>query len=125
MSCCARPQGNDQTQTLFAIMKSMGRLLSIGAIAMAVVNASAQTNVYSINVVGYANIALGLGNNWIGNPFDNTPNTLSTLFSNAAPAGTTISLWNPTLDAFTLASTFDGSSWSSDLTVAPGMGVEL
>jgi hypothetical protein len=106
-------------------MKSMGRLLSIGAIAMAVVNASAQTNVYSLNVVGYANIGFGQGDNWIGNPLDNTPNTLSNLFIGGAPVGTTISLWNSTLDLFTLASTFDGTSWSSDLTLAPGMGVLL
>src|SRR5215471_5335762 len=104
-------------------MKTRYLLIPIGALAMAMVSASAQP-VYSSNVVGYANIVFQQGNNWIGNPFDFAPNTLSSILRDA-PVGTTVSLWSSTLAQFTPASTFDGSSWSVDLTLAPGTGALL
>jgi hypothetical protein len=105
-------------------MKVKCLLLPLGALAAAVLSARAQTNIYSINVVGYANIVFQQGNNWIGNPLDNAPDTLSTVLSNA-PVGTTVSLWNSTVDQFTPSSTFNGSSWSVDVTLAPGTGALL
>ena len=90
---------------------------------MAVVSASAQP-IYSSNTVGYAYVTFQEGNNWIGNPFDYAPNTLSSILRDV-PVGTTISLWSSALDQFTSASTFDGSSWSVDLTLAPGTGALL
>jgi hypothetical protein len=106
-------------------MKVKSLLLSMGALAMVVASATAQTG-YSINTVGYANVAFQANDNWFGNPLDYAPNTLSAIFYGpTTPVGTTISLWDSSLDQFTTTSTWDGSSWSANLTLAPGTGALL
>src|SRR5215204_2096073 len=45
-----------------------------------------QSNTYSVNIVGYVSIYFLPGDNLFGNPLDNTPNNLATLFP-SAPVG--------------------------------------
>jgi hypothetical protein len=91
----------------------------------------AQSNVYSLNVVGYVNVPM-VGNgayNMIANPLNNTGtggNNISNLFSAIAVDGDTIFRWN--VDNFD----FDGvqpsysafsHSWSSTFNLNLGEGV--
>ena len=94
------------------------------AAAMAASNAGAQPSVSSINIVGYVNTVFQPGNNWFGNPLDDTANDLNTIIP-TAPTGTTVSLWNTTANTYTPVSTFTGSAWSMDLTLNPGTGALL
>jgi hypothetical protein len=104
-------------------MKLKQLLLPIGsALAMGAVTAGAQG--WSMNVVGYVNGTFQPGDTWFGNPLDDPPNTLSILIP-TAPTGTTVSLWNSTLNQYTPVSTFTGSGWSTDLTLNPGTGALL
>ena len=108
-------------------MKKLAKILSaIGFIAV-MTAVPTQAQIYSPNTVGYATVTLQPGLNWIGNPLDLTPspNLLSAVIP-TAPDGTTVSLWNSTLDQYTPSSIFTtGIGWSSDLTLNPGTGVLL
>lgn len=74
-------------------------------------------------IVGYVNDILRPGDNLINNPLDNgQSDTLVSLFAAPVPNGTTVALWNPTLMAFTTASTYSGGQWSVNLTLLPGTG---
>ncbi|HTL71703.1 MAG TPA: PEP-CTERM sorting domain-containing protein [bacterium] len=102
-------------------MKHIVRLL---VTAFIVQSASAQ--VYSGNVVGYANHMFVAGNNLFANPLEASANTLSVLFNPATvPDGTIISLWNPTTDSYDTSATLSGGIWSLDLTLNPGTGALL
>jgi len=78
----------------------------------------AQSNVYSLNIVGYVNTTLTNGFNLIANPLDNGTNDLASLFPNAG-FGDTIFQWNGTTF---LSSVFAGA-WSPDFTTKPGGGI--
>lgn len=88
------------------------------ALAAGTVASMAQSNVYSLNIVGYVNVPLAAGFNLIANPLDNGTNTLTSLFPNAGFGDTVYQFAN---GAFT-SSTFFGS-WSPELTTVPGGGV--
>lgn len=82
----------------------------------------AQSNVYSLNVVGYVNVTIPSGYSLIANPLNATDNTVSNLFSTANPLGATVYSWNGsgfvanTLDEF-------GGGWGNPaLSLAPGVG---
>jgi hypothetical protein len=78
------------------------------------------------NVVGYYNYVFSAGNTLFTSQLDNTPNTLTTLFSSSiTPNGTTISLWDPTTQTFNTASTYSSGAWSVDLTLQAGTGYLL
>jgi hypothetical protein len=74
--------------------------------------------------VGYVNFTFEPGDNLFGNPLYNPPHLLSSLIT-SAPTGTTVSLWNSTSRAFTTTSTWNGSTWSDNLTLDPGTGALL
>jgi hypothetical protein len=76
------------------------------------------------NIVGYVNTAFQPGDNWFGNPLSYTNDLLSSIVPNA-PTGTTVSLWNSAGNQFTPSATWNGSAWSTDLTLAPGTGALL
>jgi hypothetical protein len=72
-------------------------LLCAAAVAAGALSAMAQSNVYSLNVVGYVNVPLVGGGafNMIANPLNNTGtggNNISNLFSAVAQDGDTIFL---------------------------------
>ncbi len=76
-------------------------------------------------VVGYVNSTFYAGDNLFGNPLLHAPDDLNSLFGPSTPIGTTVSLWDATLGRFGTSSMWNGSSWSLDLTLAPGTGVLL
>jgi hypothetical protein len=75
--------------------------------------------------VGFVNYRLYSGDNLFVNPLVASDNHLSSLFGAGTPSGTTISVWNPSANAFDVTSTYFGGTWSTDLTLLPGTGARL
>jgi hypothetical protein len=93
-------------------------------------SAAAQTNVYSGNVVGYANLPFQVGDNLFGNPLDyegsnSIPQNFLSLLIPTAPAGTTVSLWDSAANNYMPTATFNSGAWSTNLTLNPGTGALL
>ncbi|MFO1513523.1 MAG: hypothetical protein U1F83_11500 [Verrucomicrobiota bacterium] len=101
--------------------------LTLLVVAFAILSAQAQSNIFSINVVGYVNHGFASGISLFSNPLEgSTNNNLGSLFSAAVvPNGTTISLWNPTTLSFDSTSTFNSGLWSVNFTLNPGTGARL
>ena len=93
-------------------------LLCAAALAAGAVTSMAQSNVYSLNIVGYVNVPLVAGFNLIANPLDNGTNTLDSLFPNAG-FGDTVYQWNGT----TFVSSLFAGAWSPSMTTVPGGGI--
>lgn len=93
-------------------------LVCAAAVAAGTVASMAQSNVYSLNIVGYVNTPLVSGFNLIANPLDNGTNTLDSLFPGAGFGDTVYQFAN---GAFS-SSTFFGN-WSPNLVTTPGGGV--
>lgn len=98
--------------------KSM--LLAAAALTAGLLTASAQSNVYSVNIVGYVNVATTVPNQFalIANPLDNGTNNITSLFP-TAPNGTVIQVWNGI--GFQSAQRSFGN-WSTNLALPPGKG---
>lgn len=94
-------------------------------VSLSLLAKDAPAQVYGGNIVGYDNFFFKAGANLFENPFENSPNTLTNLFNQAVPDGTTISLWNPTLAAFGAISTYLNGAWTVDLMLEPGTGAKL
>ena len=79
-------------------------LLCAAALAAGVATSMAQSNVYSLNVVGYVNTKLtgGFAYNLIANPLNNTNNNITNLFANlpATQDGSSIYRWDATISDF-------------------------
>jgi hypothetical protein len=123
--CC--PSGKLALHTVTHILHKMRTkaLLCCAALAVGIAtSAVAQSNVYSLNIVGYVNTTIGAGANLIANPLDNGTNDLNSLFPGAG-FGDIVYFWNGS--AFQ-SSTYLGS-WSAippattDPVLAPGTGV--
>jgi len=98
----------------------------MAALAAGVASSMAQSNVYSLNVVGYVNYPLhDVGNFYlISNPLDNTTNDLNTIVP-APPDGSTVQLWSTALqDLSPTTPTYVSSShtWVPDVAIATGQG---
>jgi hypothetical protein len=95
------------------------KLLAAAAIiAAGIATSMAQSNVYSLNVVGYVNKSIPANYSLIANPLNGTNNSLSTILA-GAPNFTAVLRWNGTgFDSSTL--TF--GTWSPDFTLNPGEG---
>ncbi len=84
----------------------------------------AQSNVYSLNIVGYVTKTFTGGSpskyTAVANPLNATNNTLNSLINGPqVPFGANFYQWNGT--GYTVA-TYLGDSWDNNLTVAPGGG---
>jgi hypothetical protein len=95
-------------------------LLCAAVLAAGVVSSMAQSNVYSLNVVGYVNVPTkGGGNfNFIANPLNNANNSISNLFAGFAQDGDTVFRWNSTIQDLD-GTTYSYSAFSSSWTPAP------
>jgi hypothetical protein len=60
-------------------------LLSVAAIAASAITAMAQGNVYSLNIVGYANVKIVAGNSFYANPFNHSGNNSASNIFTLAP----------------------------------------
>jgi len=79
-------------------------------IAAGALSAMAQSNVYSVNIVGYANIRIGPANNLLANPFDlDGVNNADKILNHAAISD---GGGNPGLDQF-YVNTYNGVSFTS------------
>jgi hypothetical protein len=98
-------------------------LLCAAALAAGVATSMAQSNVYSLNVVGYVNTPLvGSGAGlfqMVANPLNATNNTIGALIT-AAPDFTTLYKWNGS--GFDTANFFLGSWDNPGFTLNPGEG---
>jgi len=92
-------------------------LLCAAAVAAGALTSMAQSNVYSLNIVGYVNTPMVTGYNLLGNPLDNGTNDLASLFPNASFGDTVYTFVG---GSFQSAVYF--GSWSPDAVLAPGLG---
>jgi len=101
-------------------------LLLTAAVFAAGLGAS-MAQVYSVNAVGYVNLALPAGYSMICNPLQQTNDNLSTVIP-VAPDGTQVVTWDsrpsPTGQHFNNASVFDGdvNQWFPNGTLPVGQG---
>jgi len=86
----------------------------------------AQSNVYSLNVVGYVNVTVPPGYSIIGNPLNAGNNSVSNLFKTAtesgAALGATVYTWSGTGFVPNANDQFDGTWQNPTLSLAPGIG---
>jgi len=105
-------------------------LVCAAALAAGVATTSMAQNVYSLNIVGYANVELAAGNGIYANPFDKDGTNAADVVLNVTP---TSNPGGPGLDAFYLLtwngssfdsvfyeSDFPGTGWNKDAGGAPG-----
>lgn len=79
-------------------MRTKALILGAAALAAGVASSMAQSNVYSLNVVGYVNVSLPAGFNMVVNPLDDgagnyLTNIIGNTDLNALPDGTTLYPW--------------------------------
>jgi hypothetical protein len=95
-------------------------LLTVAAFAASALVASAQSNVYSVNIVGYVNQVLPAGTQVaVANPLDNGTNDLDSVFG-ALDKGSTANFWNGS--GFTFAQK-GGTVWSPNNSTPVGTGL--
>jgi len=103
-------------------MRTKNLLLSAAALVAGALSAQAQSNVYSVNIVGYVNVPLAANvQTLVATPLDNSgSNDLNSLLG-TLPNKSSVQVWNGT--TFVL-STKGGSPsvWSPNLSVPPGTG---
>lgn len=110
-------------------MRTKTILLSAAALVAGLLSSQAQSNVYSANVVGYANSVMVGGGKYtlIANPLNAPTNTLGALLS-TLPSGSQVQKWNPGIGDFdSYTKTGFGAGWSpasgATTSLAPGEGV--
>ena len=91
-------------------MRTKTLALCAAVLAAGALTTMAQSNVYSLNIVGYANIRIGSGNDVFNNPFDlDGVNSADKVLNHAALSDVG---GNPGLDAF-YVNTWNGVSFNS------------
>jgi hypothetical protein len=105
--------------------------ISAAILAAGVASSVAQSNVYSLNVVGYVNKVIAGGSKYTGiaNPLNSTNNTLAGLLGGAGvglPTGSQVLKWSPgAADFTTYGKVAFGSGWTGGgeaATLNPGEG---
>jgi len=109
-------------------MRTKLAVLTAAALAAGALSSQAQSNVYSLNVVGYVSIGLTNGFNSIANPLDldgtGTNNTIVGVFSNSLPGGSTV--YKFVGGGFSQVISFSArAGWSGNASLNPGEGVYL
>jgi hypothetical protein len=95
-------------------------LLSLAAFAVSAFAAYAQSNVYSVNIVGFVNQPLVAGQlKLVHNPLDNGTNTLQSVYG-ALPSGSQAFVWNGS--GYTPSSR-GKAVWNPDLSIPTGTGL--
>ncbi len=102
----------------------MIRILTVIMGAGVLFVSTSSADVSSVNVVGYTRGNMHPGENLISTAFDNAPNQISMLIQDA-PEGTTLSLWDSSLNSYAQTSTYSGGAWSIDFTLPVGTGAML
>jgi len=97
------------------------RVLRLLAMSLAVVGLAQPAHA---NIVGFANVTLTNAYNFIANPFDTSPNSITNVLGTNAPDGSMVFLWDVTNQVFTLPSTYHAltKSWDRNYFLSPGRG---
>jgi len=109
-------------------MRTKSILAAAAIIAAGAASSMAQSNVYSLNVVGYVNTVVEGGGsyNLLANPLKNTSaggNNLTNLFSGAQPITSQILTWDVASFDFALVQpSHNGVSWDVNVALPPGTG---
>jgi len=99
-------------------------LLCCAALAVGIAtSAVAQSNVYSLNIVGYVNTPLVAGFNLIANPLDNGTNDLNSLFPTAGFGDTAYKYVNGAFVSAQFFGSWPSSGQSGYFTLVPGEGI--
>jgi hypothetical protein len=99
-------------------MRTKTLIVTAAALAAGLASSVAQSNVYSVNVVGYVNQTLPANTLVaVGNPLDNGTNTLDSCLG-SVPAKSTAQFW--TGSGFTTST--KGTTWSPNTAIPPGLG---
>jgi len=98
-------------------------LLCAAALAAGIAtSAVAQSNVYSLNVVGYVNVVLPAGYSVIANPLNAANNSVTNLFASLNPAGSAVYTWNGSFFVLNQLDEFGGGWSDNTLQLPPGKG---
>jgi hypothetical protein len=101
-------------------MRTKTILLSAAVLAAGLASSMAQSNVYSVNIVGYVNKPLGSNAlELVQNPLSDSTNTLNSALFNLG-AGSLAYVWNGT--GYT-PSTRGKAAWNPDLSIPTGLGL--
>jgi hypothetical protein len=106
-------------------MRTKTLLLAAAALAAGIVSSEAQSNVYSQNIVGYAQVVMPNGAYVaVNNPFNvdgvnNSTNVLANL-----PNGSVLEVWNGSGFSSATKASFGPNAglWNTNFTLAPGVG---
>ena len=97
-------------------------VIAAAALTLGVLSASAQSNVYSLNIVGYVNVELPTGYNLVANPLDDgNGNVSSNLVPLSLPTGSQVLTYTPGL-GYTISGKKASGAWSPVVTIRPGNG---
>lgn len=103
-------------------MKTKTLVLAAAALTACALTASAQSNVYSLNIVGYVNVEIKPGYNLLANPLDNgAGNVSSNLVPANIPNGTQILVYNP-VTTYTTYTKKSSGIWNGATSIPPGSG---
>lgn len=103
-------------------MRTKTLLLAAAAAVAGIASLQAQSNVYSVNVVGYVNVTIPAGFSLIANPLNSSDNTVSNLFHAADPQGATVFTWNGSFFAGNRLDDFGGGWANPAEALPPGKG---
>src|SRR4051812_16300088 len=95
-------------------MRTKTLLLSAVALAAGLLSSQAQSNVYSVNVVGYANITLQPGYNLISCPLLNSNNDVNTVLAVTTPTiddNSGLFTWDNAGQSFNQSDVSAGGQW--------------
>lgn len=107
-------------------MKMLLSAIYLVGMILAVANSAfAQSNVYTLYLIGYVNTTFRVGDTLFGNPVQNTTNDLLSTLIPYAPDGTRVSLWDPAANDYATTSTFASGGWSANFSLNPGQGAKL
>jgi hypothetical protein len=98
-------------------MRTKTLFLAAAALAAGLASSQAQSNVYSVNIVGYINVPLGTTKALLSNPLNNGTNDLISIDNNAIPNKSVVNVWNGT--AF-VPSLKTSGTWGTDLSIPQG-----
>ena len=115
---------NTHTATVTTTMRTKALVITAALAAAGIASVEAQSNVYSVNVVGYYNVTVPAngGLKLVGVQLSSTNTTLASLIKNV-PDGTQFFKWTgSTFGAFLYEDPGGGGEWSGDTALLPGQG---
>lgn len=102
-------------------MRTKQLYLAAAALLGGLLTASAQSNVYSLNIVGYVNVEVKNGYNMVANPLnDGNGNNSTNLVPSTLPVNSQVLVFDP-VGGYT-TSTKKATGWTLNFVIPPGKG---